>query len=92
MENEIRIEYLYDGKPYDIYSNIFDIAHLRAIVESLQKKYHEFAEKVNNQNGYLELNLSHSEILENGIHHEAYLMNLSEDFIQEINAWEQGQE
>lgn len=85
---DLRVEYLHNGMPYRLGSWVFDVDHVMVITKNLQKKYSVFADRINQQNGYLELNLSHSKLFDNGIHYEAFVMAVSEELIEELNAWE----
>ena len=85
---DLRVEYLYNGNPYRFSRHIFDTDHLLQITKNLQKKYSPFADRINQKNGYLELNISHSKIFENGIHYEAFILAVSKELIEELNAWE----
>ncbi|HUZ59859.1 MAG TPA: hypothetical protein VMU83_13875 [Hanamia sp.] len=79
----IRIEYTHKNKPYQLKSGIFDINHLYNITEIIQNRYSEFAKRINVDNGYIILDISHTPNTEKSIHFEARVMvndkNLTED-------------
>ena len=85
---QIKVEFFYENQPYRLSSGIFQDDDILLIYNELQNKYKDFTEKINKQNGYLEVNLSHSKIPGYAIHHEAFIMGLDNELIVEINAWE----
>jgi len=84
MENKIRIMYKHDGREIIPDGTLFDLSNINHMTDHLQKKYREFTDKINAEKGYMEINLSHSKELQNGIHYECFIMGISKELNDEI--------
>lgn len=80
----IRVEYLYIGEPYRFSQEVFDRDNINNYTLHLQNRYSLFAERINEENGYIQVNLSPSQVLKDGIHYECFVMGISKELNDEI--------
>lgn len=81
----IPVEYFFEGKPYRFNSELFDSSNIYAYTEHLQKRYSNFAEKIIAEKGRLEINLSHSPDLLNGIRYQTQVKGVSPELLSQID-------
>jgi hypothetical protein len=80
----IRVEYLFINETYRLNDNRFDAKYINEYTKHLQKKYSEFSDKINSQNGYIQINLSDSRFLNDGIHYDCFIMGITKELNDEI--------
>lgn len=83
--NNIRIEYYVNDNPITDVRHNFDYEGVKSIADHYQAKLIPFCEKINEQNGYLKLNISNPKEILNGFHFEISVRGINEKLNAEIN-------
>ncbi len=73
---EIKVKYFYDGEPYRLNGNRFDIQQILAATKRFQQQYEQFADEINAEGGFLAIHLSQSNLLDKGIHYEVNIEHI----------------
>jgi len=86
MENEIRVEYIYNGKPYDLNSHRFDIDNVENYTKRIRDVYNEFKDKIIQQGGYIELTLREVEGNEKAVQYDSVVKGITQTLSVVINS------
>jgi hypothetical protein len=80
----IKVKYFFEGKIYRLNGSRFDIENIKFITDNLQKRYAEFAERINEEGGYLEINISDTPNVANSIRYESFIRGVSQALLDLI--------
>lgn len=77
--SKIKIEFYYNGEPYDYSLNRFDEVTLRHSESVFQDRYSDFSDDINKENGWLKLILSKPVANSMNFHLEPILEGVSDE-------------